>query len=84
MKGLYGEELFNENFADENGKLISSIREKISDGHIKISELKSANEFFLKEKAELEIKEKALAEQNRLEQIQKDEKHKIDGLMNCA
>ena len=84
MKGLYGEELFNENFADENGKLISSIREKISDGHIKISELKSANEFFLKEKAELEIKEKALAEQNRLEQIQKDEKYKVDGLMNCA
>ena len=77
IKGLYGEEFSDKKFSKQDDKIISSIREKIKDGHKKINEIKLNNEKALKEKIELE-------ETRRCEQIKIEKQNKIDGLMVCA
>ena len=84
LEGVCGEEFFKMNFSDENEKIISMIREKISSGQVRLSKLKVEQENILLKKNEEEAEQTKVDEINRMNELELEKQSRTKNLLLCA
>ena len=84
IESVYGQEASDLGYIDKNIKVIHLIRGHISEGKLRITDIKHENQEILNNKLKKEEHDKVIAEEEHFKQAKFEEKIKIDNLLSCA